>query len=178
VAYGTQHLSGATAWTGSGAPGTTAPLNATVTGLGSGLPYSWQARTRTRNVLFPAAPWQSAGVLGRSVYALLTGPIPLAVGGPGADAGLALAPPAPNPFTRGAVTLAFTLPAAGPARLRLLDVAGREVRRLADGWLDAGPHAVTWDGRDAAGAEAAPGVYFARLERGGRAETRRLVRLR
>ena len=177
VAYGTQHLSGATAWVATASPGTTMPLDAAVTGLGSGLPYAWQARTRTRNVLFPAAPWQSAGVLGRGVYALLTGPIPLAVG-PDAAAGLALAPPAPNPFTRGAVALSFTLPAAGPARLRVLDVAGREVRRLADGWLDAGPHLATWDGRDAAGMDAAPGVYFARLERGARAETRRLVRLR
>ena len=40
------------------------------------------------------------------------------------------------------------------------------------------PASVTWDGRVAGGAAAAPGMYFARLERAGTlTEVRRFVRL-
>ena len=42
----------------------------------------------------------------------------------------------------------------------------------------AAPATATWDGRAAGGAAAAPGIYFARLERAGAAtEVRRFVRL-
>ncbi len=92
-------------------------------------------------------------------------------------AGLALGPAWPQPAREG-VRIAFTLPRAGAAHLVLLDVAGREVARLADGELPAGAHAVRWDGRVAGGAPAPAGMYFARLQAGGQARTLRLVRLR
>jgi flagellar hook assembly protein FlgD len=74
--------------------------------------------------------------------------------------------------------LAFSLPRTGPARLVLLDVAGRRVRTLVDGPLVAGAHVMTWDGRDERGASASAGLYWARLEAGGEAAVRRLVRIR
>jgi hypothetical protein len=59
----------------------------------------------------------------------------------------------PNPF--GAETrLAFTLPASGPADLRVYDLAGREVAVLAEGVRAAGRHEVFWRA-----GEAAAGVY-------------------
>jgi|GEM_PF-728883 len=88
---------------------------------------------------------------------------------PGAAAGAPLAV-APNPSRR-AVT--FALGGRAADRLEVLDVTGRRVRAW-DGPL-AGE--VRWDGRDGAGAEARPGVYFARAWRGGTADTRSFVRL-
>jgi len=81
---------------------------------------------------------------------------------PGSASVLALAAPSPNPAS-GDVTLRFTLPEAGDARLTLHDVAGREVARLAAGAHAAGAHTARWNGRDAGGRIAPPGVYLARL---------------
>lgn len=88
--------------------------------------------------------------------------------------GLAFSPPAPNPASR-ATTLRFALPAAAAARLAILDVGGRTVRTLSDGAQAAGAHAIRWDLRDDAGRPVAAGLYFARLESGGRTGTQRLA---
>jgi flagellar basal-body rod modification protein FlgD len=63
-------------------------------------------------------------------------------------------------------------------RLRILDLAGRTVRTLADGSLAAGTHTVHWDGRDGDGRAVPPGVYRQSLETAGERVTRLLVRLR
>lgn len=101
------------------------------------------------------------------------------VGVPAPAAGtLALAPPAPCPARPGErVTLAFVLPAAGRAALAIHDVAGRRVRMLLAGELPAGPGRIAWDRCDEGGRPVPAGVYFARLEHGGRAIARRLVAL-
>jgi hypothetical protein len=85
----------------------------------------------------------------------------LAVDGAGA-AGLAFAPPTPNPATRTS-RLTFALPRAMPARLEVYAIDGALVRTLAAGTLAAGEHAAAWDLRDAQGIAVAPGVYLARL---------------
>lgn len=104
---------------------------------------------------------------------------PLAiVGVPGGlGAGIAFAPPAPNPAARSA-TLSFVLPRAAHVRLSVVDVAGREVRVLADRPLAEGPHALPWDLRDNRGRAASAGVYFMRLEADGRTLVRRLAVMR
>jgi hypothetical protein len=43
--------------------------------------------------------------------------------------------------------------------------------------LAAGPHQVTWNGRQASGSPAASGIYFARLFDGRSERVQRLVRL-
>ena len=95
--------------------------------------------------------------------------------GPGRAGFLA---PWPSPSRTGqSVRFAFEMPAAGRARLVLVDARGRTVRALADEPLGAGPVVLLWDGRLSTGAEAAPGLYFARLERPGvRTEVRRFAR--
>jgi hypothetical protein len=67
---------------------------------------------------------------------------------------------------RDAGVLAFQLPAAGPARIEVRDLAGRLVRRVAERAFVAGPTRVTWDGRDDAGRPAPSGVYFWRVRLG------------
>lgn len=68
----------------------------------------------------------------------------------------------PNP-AREAATLAFDMASPQRARLTLYDAAGRSVCTLVDGELAGGAHRVVWDGRDASGRAAAPGIYLARL---------------
>ncbi len=78
-----------------------------------------------------------------------------------------------NPF-RGEARLAIDLPRAGGADLRVVDAAGRRVRRLATGPRAAGRHDVAWDGNDESGRRAPAGLYFAILDAAG---GRRVVRL-
>lgn len=81
----------------------------------------------------------------------------------------------PNPFTEGAL-IGFYLKEAGPVRLTVHDVQGRVVRDLAAGSRSAGAHAVRWDGRGDEG-PLPSGVYFYRLQAGGRVEEHKLIRL-
>lgn len=85
-----------------------------------------------------------------------------------------LAPPAPNP-ARGTTLLRYTLPSAASVRLALFDLSGRRVCVLEEGTRSAGEHAARFDGSDTAGRAVAPGLYFVRLEAGGRSATTRLV---
>jgi hypothetical protein len=83
---------------------------------------------------------------------------------------LALAGFRSNP-TREALTVAFSLPDASPARLQLFDVGGRRIWGREVGMLGAGSHLVTLgDGRTLA-----PGVYLLRLSQGSRSLTARAV---
>jgi flagellar hook assembly protein FlgD len=84
----------------------------------------------------------------------------------------------PHP-ARGDARLAFVLPRSveGGATLRLLDAQGRVLRQ----WMTtatAGPHEIAWDGRDAQGAAAAAGVYFAQLRVAGVERGQRVVFVR
>ena len=78
---------------------------------------------------------------------------------------------APDPV-RTSGRMAFALPAAASARLAVYDVQGRELARLVDGALDAGPHALEFSPR-AWGAR--PGLYLAVLRIGQRTLVRRFT---
>ncbi|HKQ58733.1 MAG TPA: FlgD immunoglobulin-like domain containing protein [Candidatus Eisenbacteria bacterium] len=68
--------------------------------------------------------------------------------------------PAPNPFTDG-MRMAYAVAGEGErVRICVYDLAGRQVRTLADGFEAAGTHTVAWDGRDEHGTKARTGVYF------------------
>jgi len=82
---------------------------------------------------------------------------------PPAPAVLGLAPPRPNPLRGGDLTLDFTLPAAGPARIGVYDLAGRRVATPFEGRAEAGENVVVWPGRTDSGAALAGGLYFVRL---------------
>jgi len=68
----------------------------------------------------------------------------------------------PNPFNP-TTTIRFGLPAEGQVQLVVYDITGRVVRTLVDNQMEAGVHAVTWDGRDAVGRDVASGTYIYRL---------------
>lgn len=90
---------------------------------------------------------------------------------------IALAPIAPNP-SAGPVRVRFTLPRAAWATALVLDLAGREVIRFADGPFEAGTHSVEWNGRSDDGALVPPGVYHVRLASGREFRDQRLVIVR
>jgi flagellar hook assembly protein FlgD len=82
-----------------------------------------------------------------------------------------------NPTSDGA-GLSLSMPADGPARVRVFDVRGRLVRTLVAGRLTAGDHPLTWDGRDSDGRLCSSGVYLMRAESGAETDSRKLVLLR
>jgi len=69
----------------------------------------------------------------------------------------------PNPFRR-ATRIAYDLPVRSKVYLNIYDADGRQVRRLADGWQDAGRYSLNWDGRDKTGRACPSGVYFCSLK--------------
>ncbi len=75
----------------------------------------------------------------------------------------------PQP-ARGATALRLTLPSEGRVRVSVLDVSGREMLRALDAWRIAGTHHVSLDL-----SVLAPGVYWARVEHGGRRAATRMV---
>lgn len=85
--------------------------------------------------------------------------------------------PAPNPF-RPSLGISYRLSNPARVNLRVFDSAGRLVRDLRPGGTATGFHTVQWDGRDGSGHEAAPGVYFLRMEADGERIVRKAVRIR
>lgn len=91
-------------------------------------------------------------------------------------------PAYPNP-SRGPASFEFVVPAedlrggAVPVQVRILDVRGREVARLA-GRSEPGPQRLVWDGRLTSGEPAPAGIYLSRLEVGEGGAVRKFVRLR
>jgi hypothetical protein len=83
----------------------------------------------------------------------------------------------PNP-TRGRVAITFAMKQEGEARLRIIDVSGREAKRLALGIRPRGIHRADWNGLDERGGTASAGFYWAILEANGDMSARKVVLLR
>ena len=79
----------------------------------------------------------------------------------GAPRAFALSAAWPNP-TRGPLNLQFALPRAAKVRLSVLDLQGREVAALEDGFRNPGRYQVRWDGEIARG-RMPSGLYFVRF---------------
>jgi len=88
-----------------------------------------------------------------------------------------LRPPFPNPCNP-KTTVNFNLPRTSAVRLSIHDIAGHEVAVLLSGEREAGSHSVVWEGRDQAGRALPSGVYFARIDAGGRIEAQKVVLLK
>ena len=77
----------------------------------------------------------------------------------------------PNPF-RTTTTFVFAKEREWPVTIRILDVLGREIRRIETSPQPLGEMRVTWDGRDAAGRPLPSGVWFWKAEGGADARGR------
>jgi hypothetical protein len=91
-----------------------------------------------------------------------------------AAAGFRLGDGYPNPF-QGTTTIGYAVTQDAEVKLTIHNALGRRVVTLADGHATAGQHALSWDGRDAAGNPVGSGVYWVRLESAGKAESKSLV---
>jgi hypothetical protein len=68
----------------------------------------------------------------------------------------------PNPF-RVSTTIQFEVPVASDVELVVYNTAGRKVRTLQTGRMEAGRHHVHWDGRDDQGLPVASGAYLVKI---------------
>jgi hypothetical protein len=68
-----------------------------------------------------------------------------------------------NPLSVGLARIHFGLARDDRVEIKVYDVAGREVRELANRAFKAGEHDIVWDGTDNSGRPLARGVYFSRL---------------
>jgi len=71
----------------------------------------------------------------------------------------------PNPFN-GTTVVSYQLSVVSFMTLKLYDLNGRLVQTVVEGWMPAGQHRAAIDG-----SRLAAGVYFVRLEAGGKTET-------
>ncbi len=65
----------------------------------------------------------------------------------------------PNPFSD-RISILYERRNAGETRAEILDLKGNPVQTLYDGWQNAGPHQLFWQGEDASGKSVAPGCYL------------------
>ncbi|HEY3249659.1 MAG TPA: choice-of-anchor B family protein [Ignavibacteria bacterium] len=75
----------------------------------------------------------------------------------------------PNPFNP-STKIEYSVPENAYITIKIFDVLGKEVARIADGYERAGQHLVTYDA-----SHLPSGVYFYKLETKGFSETRRMV---
>jgi beta-lactamase superfamily II metal-dependent hydrolase len=107
------------------------------------------------------------GVRGCSGPEAMIGPIRAGLpAGTGDPVSLAFAV-APNPV-HDAAGFALALDRAGVVRIDVFDVTGRRIATPFAGWLPAGSHRLGWNRASTDGGMAGPGIYFARLQGGGR----------
>jgi hypothetical protein len=82
--------------------------------------------------------------------------------------------PAPSP-TNSAVNLSFSMLNSGHVRLSIVNVSGRLIASVANGWMEAGSHDVSWNLLDYSGKTVVSGLYFAQLSVGQNVTVRKIV---
>jgi len=83
----------------------------------------------------------------------------------------------PNPFNP-STTIEFILPESGFATLSIYNISGQKVRELAAGYMTAGMHNLTWNGRDGSGDAVSSGIYITRLVAGKQVAAGRMILLK
>jgi len=83
----------------------------------------------------------------------------------------------PNPFNA-ATTISFELPAAARVTADIFSVTGQRIARLADRRFPAGWNSLMWRGDTGGRTMASSGVYFYRIQAGGRVASGKMLLLR
>ena len=79
---------------------------------------------------------------------------------------------------RGVVRFEYALPSNGAVRIEVLDLTGRRVALLHDGFRPAGTYRQSWDGHDEHGTVVRGGIYFLRLATRDDAVSRKIMLVR
>ena len=80
----------------------------------------------------------------------------------------------PNPFNS-AANIVWSAPYAGNGRVEIVDVTGKVVSTLYNGFIAAGRHATVWDGTDNAGNPVPSGTYMCRVVMGDQIATSKIT---
>jgi glucuronoarabinoxylan endo-1,4-beta-xylanase len=80
----------------------------------------------------------------------------------------------PNPFSSSTV-ISYKLDTASDALITIYDILGREVRKISTGSKPSGVHQVVWDGLNNSGERVSAGIYFYRLQEGGKTQVRKMI---
>jgi uncharacterized delta-60 repeat protein len=103
--------------------------------------------------------------------------VPTGVEGPVLVAGIERTLVFPNP-SRGETVLQLRLASQSDVNVEIFDAAGRSVRRVFDGHLPSGTHALYWDGRDETGQKAPSGIFFTKISTPTATETAKILLIR
>ena len=80
----------------------------------------------------------------------------------------------PNPFNP-TTSIPYTLETTAHVSLTVYDMAGREIRKIAEGLFSAGTYLSTWEGTDNSGSPVPSGIYFVRLQVADRSLVRKMI---
>jgi len=80
----------------------------------------------------------------------------------------------PNPMSK-ETKIRFQMPEMGHVKLCIYNISGQLVKTLADGCMNPGAHALSWDGKDESGKPVGAGVYLYRIEAGASRQVKRLT---
>ena len=80
----------------------------------------------------------------------------------------------PNPFNP-KTSIEFSILNKGNVELSVYNIRGQKVKTLVNESFNAGTHKVIWDGRDNNDKAVSSGIYFYRLNTGGKKLTRKMV---
>jgi hypothetical protein len=83
----------------------------------------------------------------------------------------------PNPFNP-TTTIEYSIDKEQYIELSVYDPAGKRVKNLGQGILEAGVHRVIWDGKNDQGKQVASGIYFYRLKAGSFIKSNKMILLR
>lgn len=85
-----------------------------------------------------------------------------------------LFPNHPNPFNSETV-IRFSLPTAGDVNLTIYNIRGQVIKRLSEGYYQAGIHSLHWDGRNDTGSVSPSGVYLVEIRSGDQRSVRQII---
>ncbi|MCK4510158.1 T9SS type A sorting domain-containing protein, partial [bacterium] len=128
----------------------------TIGGSGDVAVLTFQVLDETYSVEFTSAKLRGAG--NEDLTAELEGLSP-----EGVPVAFKLVQNSPNPFNP-VTKVAYHVPSESRVTIRVFDVTGRVVTTLVDGVVEAGRHAVVWNGTNDRGESVGSGIYFCTME--------------
>jgi hypothetical protein len=159
----------------SGATWSALATGLTVRGYSWTTPFAEIDQGRIEVVVRDSANGSVIGIGLSGTFQITTGGLALEAVKPPLE--LAFTQQGPRP-ARGAAHFQLALPERREVEVSVYDVRGARLRRLASGRFEPGRHTLGWDGTDATGRSAGPGIYFVRVISPGWKSTLRVVLLR
>ncbi|MGA7303555.1 MAG: FlgD immunoglobulin-like domain containing protein [Rhodothermales bacterium] len=131
---------------------------------GNGLDNGFSIEQTSDGGLVIAAYTSSFGAGKYDAWLLRIGPVSTSIEAetPDVVSGMALYPNYPNPYSM-STRIEYSFEKPTYAQLAIVDIRGRVVRTLVDGFQESGRRAVEWDGTTSAGIRVPSGAYIYRL---------------